>query len=82
MSKITGLSDMPNGNRMRGTMPAVWRHRKGSKMTSLFLEVKAGRERRRQAQVIARRERKERRRIRRRVAILTAVNRFLQAVGL
>jgi len=48
-------------------------------MTSLFLEVKAGRERRRQAQVIAKRER---RKIARRVTILRVVNRLLQAVGL
>lgn len=51
-------------------------------MNSLFLEVKAGRERRRQAQVIAKRERRERRKIARRVVILRVVNRFLQAVGL
>lgn len=51
-------------------------------MNSLFLEVKAGRERRRQAQVIAKAERKHKRRIARRVAIISAVNRFLQAVGL
>lgn len=63
-------------------MPAAWRHRRGNKMNSLFLEVQAGRERRRQAQVIAKRERSERRKIARRVTILRVVNRLLQAVGL
>lgn len=51
-------------------------------MNSLFLEVQAGRKRRRQAQVIAKRERRERRKIARRVVILRVVNRLLQAVGL
>jgi hypothetical protein len=51
-------------------------------MNTLFLEVKAGRERRRQAQAQARIERRQRRRIARRVAILRVVNRLLQAVGL
>lgn len=51
-------------------------------MNSLFLEVKAGRERRRQAHVIAERERREQRKIARRVTILRVVNRLLQAVGL
>jgi hypothetical protein len=51
-------------------------------MNSLFLEVKAGRERRRQALIMTRREHRERRKIARRVAILRVVNALLQRVGL
>lgn len=76
------MSGTLSGSKMRGTMRGVLPHRRGSKMTSLFLEVKAGRERRRQARAIANSERKRRRFVARRIAILSAVNRFLQAVGL